>query len=59
MRKSMHDNTVETFITYVKNSLAYEGYTAENEMFVRGVELLKEQETEIIQLKETIGKMSW
>ena len=60
MRESMYkDTTSKGFEEWVKNSLAYEGYTEENEMFVRAVEIMKEQENKIIQLEKTINKMSW
>jgi len=59
MRKSMFNSTKEEFEEWVKTSLSYEGYTNDNEMCVRAVEIIKEQENEIIQLKKTINKMSW
>ena len=55
MRESMYkDTTSKGFEEWVKNSLAYEGYTEENEMFVRAVEIMKEQEDMIIMFKETL-----
>lgn len=51
MRKSSKNSTPEEFEEYVKISLAYEGYTEKNEMFVRALEIIKEQKERLYMLE--------
>jgi hypothetical protein len=55
MKDSIHqDMTKEDFIEYVKNSLAHEGYTHDNEILVRAVELMYEQDKKLIMFKQVV-----
>jgi len=49
------DMDKKALIEYCKNNLAYEGYTHANEVLVRFVEIINEQDQKIYMLQSSLG----